>query len=83
MLSNRFFQRTKQIMIVYTLLLVCPLMSVHAVSFESPSINATLIYSFPFVEYDFPDVATKTKAINDEAFIVQNNLIAGLKVYQV
>ena len=56
------------------------LRSVHTAGVSS-SINATLVYQIPYVDYDWPSDADRTSAISNGDYVVENNLIAGLKVF--
>lgn len=53
-----------------------------AASGVSKSINATLVYRLPFVDYEWASDAEKTRAAASGDYIVENNLIAGLKVFE-
>lgn len=45
------------------------------------NVDATLVYQLASVDYEWPSDATRTNAVTNGDFVVENNLVAGLKVY--
>jgi hypothetical protein len=70
-----YFQKASNMPLMMLVLLMTSLTMTYAASDE-----ATLMYSWTSVEYDWPNATAKQQYIDDNMYVVENNLIAGLKV---